>query len=102
LVKIHSRVHKLKKNYLSTHFWALFFFSFIYCKYAKLVVHSTAFGAGKGNGSFARKMQEFRGEEVKIYSFFASALKGCITPMEMTSGTHRLEEQCDNRSGPGI
>jgi len=41
-----------------------------------LVVHSTAFDAGKGNLSSAHKMQAFRGVEVKIYSFFTSALKG--------------------------
>jgi hypothetical protein len=39
-----------------------------------LVVHSTAFDAGKDNLFSAHKMQAFREVEVKIYSFFASAL----------------------------
>lgn len=60
------------------------------------MVHSTA---GKDNVSSAHKLQAFSGAEVKIYSFFASALKDYFSPMEMTPGTQWLGEQCDDRAG---
>lgn len=73
----------------------------MYHKNAKFVVHSPAFRAGKGNITSVYKMQAFRGVEVKICSFIPPALEGYFTPVEMTPGSHWLE-QFDNRSVPGI